>query len=536
MKVLKTIMMLLVTIICFSTVCAITETTFNNSLTTENLEYSNGLENVTRYLNIPKGSTITNASIDLIGLTGTEKNIEESYWCIGDVINCGSGADENFNTYAKNYNKNGGTGAYFENISIPSYINSINYTFKIYQYGGAAANDIYYWNNSAWQNIDIITTNSIYIQSELINTSNITTLQIRVNMSNCVGYCVGSGIEYFYEGKVVFNDDYVNNISVYINNTLVYENVSEISSLINNIDLNSSLLTDYFANSGSIEFDFYSQQIGYLNYSNLLINYTPPSNSAVLSFDNGLQNWISSVNSGTEINLETRINNAGDWNATECEVYMPGYSGFSINFNNITAGSHQNATITITPTSSIAGNLKIACKGTDENATIYTTNFITTAISVATPGGGGGGFIGDCEIFLYKPRKGSLIGILGGYETEKCAEFYFYNNHTGSTTFNIDTNLDNCYVDEKQITSEAGSLEKNQICCEIPLDREEGNVIISTLSCKESYNVYTDKSQVIGFIDLFLGSQGILAMGVVWVIFIVLILGTLALLNMGGVL
>ena len=520
----REVLIIVMVVLCSGVTLALTETTFNNSKTVENLTFSVGDENITRYLNIPEGSIITNASIDLNGFNTTiyQEDGNKTSFCsnwdaptsflIDGDWSTERSCDINKKCYIyQNYSKPVGVvrintnwqfrvsgnsiPPYFDtNVSISNTCwnyNSDEIILRVYHGIGSGDNSTLSCYNGTWQ----------------------TLYQYNYNRVK------------FYEEAIFWGTGFPENISIFVNNTLVYQNLSVINSKINNIDLNATLLNDYIQNTGFLELSFYSATVGILEYSNLLINYIVPSNTATLSF-NASPSWADVLVAGDSSEISVIINNTGDYNASNCQVYFPGETGFSINNDFVQENTSETIIINITPTSSISGNLKLSCEGNINNSIIYTTNYIPTAIAVSVYGasGGGGGELIDapCEVFLYKPRKGSFIGFLGGFETVKCEEFWFYNNDTNKNPFVFKTNLDNCYFLKESIIAESGSLEKNDLCCEILKDRVEGNLIVKGPSCEQSYNVYVDTNQFAAFVNLLFGVGGVaVAIGLWMLMFIV---------------
>lgn len=538
---LKMFIILLATLVCIVlislTVNALTETTFNNTKTTENITFNNNGENITRYLTIPKGSVISNASIDLKGVeyyykqdkADVTKITQINNWTNPYNINDSSLSTAGITTRYK------GETQFYVNYSIPIGINkSTSYWFV----KAGTSNHQITIPDSCWNYSN--TTLVLRVVGRNDNPLGVVHYKLQCYRDSNTWYnslVYQQTTPYIYDEYMVWqkNDYYFpTNISIFYNNTLIYQNLTQITSTLNNIDLNATLLTKYFANSNIIDFDFYSSIIGKLEYSNLLINYSVPANTAVLSFDDDTA-WSTTASSGHKVDHNIIVNNTGDYNATSCDVYFPGEDGFSINFSRINAGEYVVGLIENTPSSSIAGNLKISCLGTDESETVYTTNFITTAISIQTFIGGGGstGPVtgGSCEILLYKPIQGSPIGIIGGYDTVKCVDFIYFNNDTSETKFSFKTNIDECFINTSSQILEAGGLGNNEVCCNIPIDLKEGNAIISTSSCEQSYNLYTKSNQLLGMVDLLLGSKGVGFSIFLFVIIIGTIFGGLFLLS-----
>lgn len=282
--------------------------TFNNSLSTENITFS-GDENYIRWLQVPEDIIVTSATMNLSGYYSynesiyTEVDIEDSAaWsqipgspCAGTLNNGGNAYDENFTTYSTHTYQNTQVCGQqlIENITGIANMGMIklNTTYAITTATHSATLGTISYDCSA----DGISYISIGLSDSATAGDDITETNILINLpENCWnetvylktkttvrGYPGYGGDSHLYENKLIFyNESYTTNPYIKINNTQVWNHTGEFNSTfspnktsnfaatINNYISTASAVAGYYL----IPFIFHSDTIGILEYLALIFN------------------------------------------------------------------------------------------------------------------------------------------------------------------------------------------------------------------------------------------------------------------------
>lgn len=199
-------------------------------------------------------------------------------------------------------------------------------------------------------------------------------------------------------GNITYELDYPQNLSIYMNNTLVYNNISDFNGSVDNLDLNVTVLELCTNSSASCPVEFRSDGYGIVYFSDLFINYSK-NEISVLYINESL--WSTSLYSDSSASHTISVNNSGDWNATNCTLKLSSvlnnYLSFTPEFN-LSINESVNITITLTnpPSATYDEYLDLVCyDATDEGTEIHSNSDLRVqVVSSARPpvsGGGGGG-------------------------------------------------------------------------------------------------------------------------------------------------
>ena len=211
----------------------------------------------------------------------------------------------------------------------------------------------------------------------------------------------------YYEGRVRwYNDTFPNNVTIYLNNTLIYNNATNLTNSIT-IDLNNSFIENFFKYSSNLPFELRFDNKGILNMYDLLINYNKTT-SGILTINSPNQ-ITQTITAGNTYTTDINITNTGNSNITNITVET-----FSVDFvpnlNNSVSilcsselenGTSLLCTLTLSNlVNSAEGDEILRIKGlnNDDNSLLLSTNSIDLDITVnpaVSSTGGGGGEIGN---------------------------------------------------------------------------------------------------------------------------------------------
>ena len=254
-------------------VLAWSSNTFNNSLTNENLEFTeNG--NITRYLSIPNSvSALTKGYLNLSGLYYIN-DTENSYWENGYL--CGrtwaDSVDENWGTFV--YLGNCADDVYFyENQTLPLLYNKISIYWKAQgEYtSGTTPLTFYCLNYTAGNTWITLGTLATEIKSYLLPS------ECKDSMIQIRGYYPNTGNSMrYYEGLIYSSQ--INNSVISIVNSQVWNYSGQFNQTNNKTNNIASIINQYLTASylvGSnyiIPFIFHSDTAGILQYLDLIFN------------------------------------------------------------------------------------------------------------------------------------------------------------------------------------------------------------------------------------------------------------------------
>lgn len=399
-----------------------TLSTFSDGATDSNVTFSNETLQVNKTLQIPINSTINEFRIDFTGY--------KDYY-LGNYTETANSFVINENNITFNYSNVGysaeglewkvkwGLYSYTTYYDLPAICenrSSVQVRFgsstdySQYGYYGAM---LWCYNGTSYQVVANGNTGTSYLPCIGYGYSQGNATMYDANYSSMAWYCREGGYWYdydsagethsrskfrLYEESMYWNfSSYAGNLSIYVNNTLVYNNATDFNGSDLNIDLNATTLElcNDFLTSCPVRFE--SNQTGILNYLDLFINYTK-NNTANFFINESL--WSTSLFSDEIISKYVQVNNTGDYNATNCTLELSSvlnnYLTYSPKFNISTlAPVDLMLTITNPPAAVYDEYLDVYCtNATSESGEVHTnTDLRVQLVSVtrpADPGTSGG--------------------------------------------------------------------------------------------------------------------------------------------------
>lgn len=365
------------------------------------------------------------------------------------------------------------------------------------------------------ENVSLPITNASYVYACMHNVGDIR-LNVREGDSGSYTYLqtINNGTSWANSAPrgmnvTYFNFSYPQNVSIWINNTRVFNEPGNLSGTNASIELNSTLINNTVSGNSRLPLNITGINFGVLNIFNITFTYNRTLN-AILSFNSPAQ-ITQSISSGSSFTQLVNISNTGNYNATNISFETISQSA-TPNLNdsitddciNITNSTSIVCNVTfsgITQSAEPDEKIRVRAIGTDNNDLIFSSG-IDLDVTVTTPtqsvggGGGGGGQPSKCEWRVYRPAN-RVINALGysGYKTAPIS-FQIYNNESQPVSFTYFVQGISCQIEKNTELIQGSSFGLNTIQCDYPIKEDTGQIIVLGGSCSQSIDVKLSSSEL----------------------------------------
>lgn len=375
--------------------------------TTENLTLTGA--GVTRWLSVPSAAgNFTSAYMNLSAINFLEDLIVDDYSCSYDNF-CGYGNDSDWSTAAVSNNVADGDKNVTLNFSYSpkGIVSNITFNFKS-SYGRNAGagwfgyNKYYYWNYTSnnWQFFiysncltsldDRAYVSNLFCNASLPLDSTNGTYKI-ITRGSSYASATGSMNERFYEGNITINYRGLNNVSLSINNTNLWNYTGYFNQINNKTNNLASIMNSYLVPYYLVGENYYfpltfniSGLFGLLQYSALEFNWTEyiPPNLTIYDPNQTYTGYTF---------IPINFSAVDNWMMDTC--YYNVTRGASLEIANTYINCSTNASFVVSGDASYVFHMCV--NDTSGNQNCSRTSFKTVGyvpyVPPAPPGGGGGG-------------------------------------------------------------------------------------------------------------------------------------------------
>lgn len=479
-------------------------TSFKDGTTTNNITFSTGDLNETKYLEIPLNSTINHANItinsseiwDLQERSNESINLTSNWqWFNGfDVQRIDDGSHSAASSDQALLNT--GEAIFQFNFSKPNTISSA----KLFSTASESA-------ITTTQN-DTIPSSCLSSEKVIIYTKSFVNDSNRYHKIECYNGTAnitlrshsGSGASSSIYEIDLFWGYKITNLTIEANGTNIYNGSGIVNSEIE-ISLNETIL-NYINNlNETLELFISSDVKGILKYKSLKINYDK-NFSANLQFHNP-STWIKAMYAHETASTQYIVNNTGDYNCSSVKFKLSGALNNFLSFSpESDIGINESKTFTIYLTKPLAvlystNYLDVYClNGTTEGGEIHSNidSQIIISVSQSTTGGGGGGSEDVCGLKLLAPLESISNPACPENSFSRPLTVAFQNTDSGSHFIDLSYEGIKC---EEKTGIELKGLEKTIVTlekCECPTkgNTTTGKIILSQSGnndCKQSINI-----------------------------------------------
>ena len=289
---------------------------FNDGTTGGNITFDAAGDSI-KYINITQNGFIKNITIELTGFNTTDsvnflsKDTEDEVSvtlsspsiltssqggvCNVDTGNLSYDEDEN-SACGINASVSTNEANFTENFTISNNVGLVNMSVKGEVDGGSGCNaklDTSCWSYSSnsWSGVKQRTgtsgssplTFANILPDECINSSKVQVLN-RLYFGDAGNCNFGADVHYFETKLFIFNKSLIQNLTININSTRVYENLTNINGSLGKVDLNASVINSLCSSlSCWLGLNFSSKKAGKLEYFNLNITQNNQPNATNVS-------------------------------------------------------------------------------------------------------------------------------------------------------------------------------------------------------------------------------------------------------------
>lgn len=392
---------------------------------------------------------------------------------------------------------------------------------------------ITYRHRNNQQDDFLVNLNGSQIYSDTLESGADTTMSVDINVTN---YSGAYNLEFRHtingggsnadsclslDNIRFFKTTYPQNVSIWINNTRVFNEPGNLSNINASINLNATMINNTVSGNSILPINFTATYFGVLNVYNITFIYNRTLN-AILSFNSPAQ-VTQSISSGASFTQLVNLSNTGNYNATNISFETISQSA-TPNLND----SITDDCVNVTNTSSIVCNvtfssitqsaepdekLRVRAIGTDVNDLVFSSSIdldVTVTAPASNGGGGGGGQPSKCEWRVFRPAN-RVINALGyfGYKTAPIS-FQVYNNESQPVLFTYFTQGVSCKLEKSTELIQGSSFGLNTIQCDYPVKKDTGQIIILGGQCSQSIDVKLSSSELGLGLTFLSGGAGII--------------------------